>query len=270
MSTDDAGRFSFTGLVPGPFKLTISAAGFESATVSGVLSSGEDFDAHSIALILSSSVSAVEVRASQHDVAQAQLHEEEQQRVLGIVPNFYVAYAHDAAPLSAGQKFHLSWRSSIDPMTIFGTGFSAGIQQANNDFKEYGQGTAGFAKRFGANYADNVIGTFIGSALLPSLLHQDPRYFYRGTGTVRSRIFYAMANAVVCKSDRGRWQPSYSSFIGDFASAGISNLYYPPSERGSVSLMFRNFGIGKVTAAGQNLLQEFVIPHFTLHKQLAY
>ena len=269
-STDDSGQFTFQSVAPGPFKLTVSADGFESATLAGTVTPGEDFDAHSIALAFASSISAVEVRASRYDVAQEQLRIEEQQRVLGIVPNFFVAYSHDAVPLSRGQKFHLSWRSSIDPLTILSSGITAGIEQANNNLKEYGQGTAGFAKRFGASYGDNVIGTFIGSAIMPSLLHQDPRYFYRGTGTVRSRIFYAIANSVVCKSDSGRWQPNYSNFIGDFASAGISTLYYPPSARGSVGLIFQNFAIAKVTSAGQNILQEFVIPRFTVHKHPAF
>lgn len=267
-STDESGQFAFTGVPAGCFKLTVSADGFESATVSGTLAAGETYDAHSISLALNSAVSSVEVRASRHTVAQDQLRLEEQQRVLGIVPNFFVAYAHDAAPLSPGQKFHLSWRSSIDPLTIFSSVLTAGIEQHNNDFKEYGQGTAGFAKRFGASYGDNLIGTFIGSAMMPSLLHQDPRYFYRGTGSVRSRAFYAIASSVICKSDRGRWQPNYSNFIGDLAAAGISNLYYPPSERGSAGLVFQNIAIGKATAAAQNILQEFVIPHFTSHKHM--
>lgn len=266
VSTDDSGQFAFTGIPAGCFKLTVSADGFESATISGVLSAGEDYDAHSISLAMSSAVSAVEVRATQHDVAQEQLHLEEQQRVLGIVPNFYVSYSQDAVPLSTGQKFHLSWRSSIDPLTIFSSVVSAGFEQANNDFREYGQGTAGFAKRFGASYADNLVGTFIGSAIMPSLLHQDPRYFYRGTGTVRSRMLNAVAFSVMCRSDSGHLQPNYSNWIGDFSASGISNLYYPPSERGSVGLMFQNFAIGKAMSAGQNLLQEFVIPHFTPHK----
>jgi hypothetical protein len=265
-TTDDSGRFSFSGVPPGHFTLTIAAAGFAPASLYAILHPGEDYDAQSISLTMSSTVSAVEVTASEHEIAEEQLRLEEQQRVLGIVPNFFVAYAADSAPLSPRQKFHLAIRSLIDPFTVLNTAAAAGIEQANNQFREYGQGTDGYAKRFGASYVDNINVTIIGSALMPSILHQDPRYFFQGTGTARSRIFHAIAYSVLCRSDRGHLQPNYSNWIADFATAGISNLYYPPSERGSVSLIFQNFAIGKATSAGQNLIQEFVVPHFIAHR----
>ena len=96
------------------------------------------------------------------------------------------------------------------------------------------------AKRYGAGYADIVTGTFIGSAILPSLLKQDPRYFYKGTGSTRSRILYAIANSVICKGDNGRWQANYSSILGSLAAGGISNLYYPAQDRNGAGLTFEN------------------------------
>jgi hypothetical protein len=264
--TDDLGRFAFTGVPPGHFRITIAAEGFAPASLNAVLHPGEAYNAQSIPLAMNSTASAIEVTASEHEIAVEQLRLEEQQRILGIVPNFYVAYAADSAPLSPRQKFHLAIRSLVDPFTVMNTAVAAGIEQANNNFKEYGQGTQGYAKRFGASYVDNINVTIIGSALMPSLLHQDPRYFYQGTGSVRSRSFHAIAFSVMCRSDRGRLQPNYSNWIADFATAGISNFYYPPSERGSVSLIFQNFAIGKATSAAQNLVQEFVIPHFITHK----
>jgi len=141
----------------------------------------------------------------------------------------------------------------------------AGYEQANNDFPGYGQGTKGYAKRFGANYADNAIATMIGGALLPSLLKQDPRYFYKGTGTVRSRALYAIANAVICRGDNGHWQVNYSSIIGGLAAAGISNIYYPASDRNGASLTFENTLIGTGGTAVGNLFQEFLVKKLTPH-----
>jgi hypothetical protein len=139
----------------------------------------------------------------------------------------------------------------------------AGVQQATNDFSGYGQGAQGYAKRYGASYADLVTGTFIGGAILPSLLKQDPRYFYKGTGSVRSRVLYAVANSVICKGDNGRWQPNYSGIIGSLASGGISNLYYPSTDRAGAALTFENMLLGIGETAAVNLLQEFVMRRLT-------
>ncbi len=103
----------------------------------------------------------------------------------------------------------------------------------------------------------------IGGAILPSLFKQDPRYFYKGTGTIRSRAMYAIANAVICKGDNGRWQPNYSGILGGLAAGGISNLYYPASDRSGVELTFENALIGTAEGAVQNLFQEFVVRRLT-------
>ena len=197
------------------------------------------------------------------EVAEGQIKEEEKQRVLGFVPNFYVSYVPDAAPLNSKQKFELAWRSTLDPVTFILTGAIAGVQQAQNDFSGYGQGAQGYGKRFGATYADAVTNTFIGSAILPSLLKQDPRYFYKGSGGVRSRIIYAIANAVICKGDNGRWQANYSNILGSLAAGGISNLYYPAQDRNGAGLTFENAAIEIGASAAANLLQEFVIRKLT-------
>ena len=144
------------------------------------------------------------------------------------------------------------------------TGATAGLQQADNTFSGYGQGAQGYGKALWSGYADNFIGTMLGGAILPAVFKQDPRYFYKGTGTTRSRILYAIANAVVCKGDNGHWQFDYSGIGGSLAAGGISNLYYPASSRDGVTLTFENtaLGIGPEAAAG-NLLQEFVIKKLT-------
>jgi hypothetical protein len=139
----------------------------------------------------------------------------------------------------------------------------AGVQQATNDLEGYGQGAQGYAKRFGADYANVIAGTFIGSAILPSLLKQDPRYFYKGTGSTRSRLLYALGSSVICKGDNKRWQPNYSGILGSFAAGGISNLYYPASDRTTTGLVLQNSLIRIGETALANALQEFVVRKFT-------
>src|SRR5207249_1182939 len=197
------------------------------------------------------------------EVAEEQIKEQEKQRALGFIPNFYVSYVPNAAPLAPKQKFELAWKELVDPVNFGLTGAIAGIQQAQNDFSGYGQGAQGYAKRYGASYANTVTGTLIGSAILPSLLKQDPRYFYKGTGSKRSRVFYAVANSVICKGDNGHWQANYSSILGSLAAGGISNLYYPAKNRDGAELTFENTLIGISESAAVTLLQEFFIRKLT-------
>jgi hypothetical protein len=257
------GRFVFGDVPAGPFTITIFSEGFATQVFTGSLRQGESYEAPPVRLLVTAAQSEVRVSASKGEIAQELFKEEEEQRVLGVIPNFYVAYAPDAPPITSRQKFHLAWRSSIDPITLLATGFFAGMEQADNSFSGYGQGAQGYAKRYAANYADNIIGTMIGAAILPSLLKQDPRYFYKGTGSTRSRFFYAIANAVICKGDNGHWQPNYSNLSASLASGGISNLYYPAADRNGVSLTFENTGIGIASGAVENLFQEFVVRKLT-------
>jgi hypothetical protein len=264
VTTDGRGQFQFTDVPVGTFELRISASGFGTQTVTGMLHSGESYEVKAVVLSVTSS-SEVQVTASQVEIAQAQLKQEETQRVLGVIPNFYVVYEPNPAPLTTKQKFNLAWRSLVDPVTFLGVGASAGVEQATNSFKGYGQGAQGYGKRFGAGYADGFTDTMIGGAILASWWKQDPRYFYKGTGTIRSRTLYAIAMAVMCKGDNGKWQVTYSGLVGGLAAGGISNLYYPAADRSGVGLTFANFGIGTGEGAIQNLIQEFVIRRLTPH-----
>jgi hypothetical protein len=257
------GQFYFGNIAPGPFQLTIAADGFAPQAVSGILQPSENYTAPQVALAVASEKTEVRVEASRVEVAEEQIKEEEKQRVLGFIPNFYVSYVPNAAPLSSKQKFKLAMRSTVDPVTFFLTGAIAGAQQADNVFRGYGQGAQGYGKRYGADYANAVTSSFIGNAILPSLLKQDPRYFYKGSGSVRARILYAIANSVICKGDNGRWQPNYSDILGRLAAGGISNLYYPAQDRSGAGLTFENAAIGIGANAAANLLQEFVIRKLT-------
>jgi Carboxypeptidase regulatory-like domain len=262
LSSDD-GQFCFPNVAPGPFQLSITSAGFAMQSLSGTLYAGEVETFPQITLNVAAAQTDVEVTLTPNEVAAEQLKVQEQQRVLGVIPNFYVSYVPNAVPLSPKQKFQLAWKTVTDPVTFGLVGAVAGVQQAQNHFAGYGQGLEGYGKRFGAGYADTVSGTFIGGAILPSLLKQDPRYFYKGTGGTPARVRYAIANAVICKGDNGRWQVNYSNILGSLAAGGISNLYYPPQDRDGAELTFENAAIGLGASAVTNLMQEFVIRKFT-------
>ena len=257
------GQFSFSNMAPGTFRLTITAPGFATQTVSGILRSGEDDELPQIVLVVATNLTEVRVGVPQTEVAQEQIKIEEKQRVLGAIPNFYVSYIPNAAPLNAKQKFELAWKTVLDPVTFLVVGGLSGVQQAQDHFVGYGQGAQGYAKRFGANYADAVSSTFVGGAILATLLRQDPRYFYKGTGSVGSRFLYAVANSVICKGDNRRWQPNYSNMLGNLASGGISNLYYPAQDRNGAELTFENAAIGIGSGSITNLLQEFLLRKLT-------
>ena len=262
--TGDNGQFAFANVPAGPFRLAVSAPPFADQTFSGTLATGQSFIVPPFALVLATINTVVRVQP-QAVIAEQQIKQQEQQRVLGVIPNFYVSYVPNAAPLNTKQKFELSWKDAIDPVTFVLIGATAGLQQAQNEFPGYGQGAAGYGKRYGASYADFATGTLFGSVIFPAILKQDPRYFYKSTGSKRQRVMYALANAVICKGDNGRWQPNYSSILGNLASGGIANTYYPPKNRG-VGLTFEVTGVGVALTGAANILQEFVIPKFTSHK----
>jgi hypothetical protein len=185
---------------------------------------------------------------SQHDKAEEQIKEQEKQRVVGVLPQFNISYRSDAASMTAGQKMRLSFRSATDPVA-FATAFvAAGYHEAMDDDKGFGWGLQGYGKRSGAAYLDAFDGNIIGNGILPSILHQDPRYFRMGHGTFTHRLLYSLATNVICKHDNtGKWEPNYSNVSGNIISGAISNLYYPSGSSG-VSQTFTNGFI--VTAEG--------------------
>jgi hypothetical protein len=262
ITSDGNGFFAFRNLRPDvSYSVTISAKGFADWTsLPIILTPGQQLDLASIKLkiaVVQTTVTAL----SSEQIATQQVKIAEQQRVLGIFPNFYVIYSHNPAPLTTKLKYKLAFRTVIDPVNFAASAFFAALDQAG-DAPNYPQGAKGYAERFGADYADGFTDIMIGGAVLPSLFHQDPRYFYQGTGTIKSRIRHAVASPFVCKGDNGRNQFNISSIGGDLASGALSNLYYPPSNRGP-GLVFEGTLIttgGRVVDA---LVQEFIFRHLT-------
>jgi hypothetical protein len=176
-------------------------------------------------------------------------------RIFGIIPNYR---SHpglkDAKPLSAGEKFKLAARDSFDPGTFLLVAGFAGLGQLTNSTPAYGQGVAGYGRYYGSVFGDYVIGNFMTEAIYPSLLHQDPRYFRRGTGSTRSRLAYAMGQIFVTHGDDHRTEFNCSEICGNATAAAISNAYNPNR---TASNSARNLGIQLAVDMTGNILKEF-------------
>ena len=265
--SDDNGFFGFKQLDPGTYSVSITAQGFASWTSPDIiLKPGQYAIVTGATLHIAEALTTITVAstaASPEELSAEQVNILEQQRVFGLIPNFYVSYDQNAPPLTAKSKFQLAAKVAFNPVTFVGVGVVAAAEQAG-DHMDYPQGWKGFGQRYGTVYANGLTDIIVGGAILPSLLHQDPRYFYQGTGTRRSRILHSIRSTFVCKGDNGRLQPNYSTMGGDLASAAISNAYYPASNRG-VGFVFGSFLLGTGQRAAANLAQEFLLSRFT-HK----
>jgi hypothetical protein len=262
-TTDQAGAFHFGDVAAGSYNVTVAAGGFAVWTANvtaGVLNQAPVAAVLQVAPV----TSTVEVTLPPKELAAEQLKSEEKQRVLGVFPHFLVTYEPNAAPLTAGQKFHLGFKILVDPVTLLGTGIDAGIQQARNKYPEFGQGVEGYAKRFGARYTNHISGVMIHHVILQAVFHQDPRYFFKDTGSFKSRVWYSIWTAFVCKGDNGRWQPDYSDVIGEAAASQVSRLYYPYTSRPWLRL-FHNVLEGFGGRAEDHLLEQFVVRRLTTH-----
>ncbi|HKQ88650.1 MAG TPA: carboxypeptidase-like regulatory domain-containing protein, partial [Candidatus Acidoferrales bacterium] len=261
--TSENGFFQFDNVTPGvPYRIDISAQGFAESSSAITITPGEVKILGEVQLALAMQQTTVRVSGNPIAIAIEQVKFEETQRVFGIIPNFYVSYEGDnAAPLTTGMKFRLALRVSHDPVAGAGIGIMAAIKQAA-DTPDYRQGMKGYSERFSADATDSFTDIMIGGAILPSLLHQDPRYFYQGTGSKRSRLRHAMLAPFICKGDNGRWQPNYSTVGGDLASSALSNLYYPQSDRGS-GLVLSGFAISTAERMLSTVAQEFVLSRLT-------
>lgn len=257
-TTDSDGFFEIDDVKPGiPFHVTVSAEGFAKWKSSVTLQPGQPQILTGIKLHLGELRTTVTVSPETTvQIATAQVRTELKQRGLGVIPNFYEVYESNPAPLTPKLKLTLALKDLTDPITVSGVGLLAGIGQAGGGVG-YEDGAEGFGHRFSTNYYNQITDIMIGGAILPIVLHQDPRYFYKASGSKLSRALHAISAVFIAKGDNGHWQPNYSSLGGDLASAAISNLYYPQQNRG-VGLVFENFGVETGVHMGVRLLQEFV------------
>ena len=263
--TDQTGSFHFSAVEPGAYTLTITAVGFTDEKTNVSVVSGENPPLPPVVLQIAPAISNVDVSLPPHELAVQQVHAEEKQRLLGIIPNFYVTYDPHAAPLTAAQKFQLGLRTLIDPEVILGDAAGAGIEQwRNTTDRQFGQGMEGYGKRFGVDYAASVTHVLIGHTLTQSVFHQDPRYFYKGTGSFRSRFLYAVGTAFVAKGDNGHWQPDYSDIIGGLASREILSPLHSYTSRPGLRA-FHGFLLGFSGRASSHLMQEFIYRWLTTH-----
>jgi len=259
---NDSGSFHFDRVNPAmPYHVTITADGFADWTSPEViLKPGQNFELDNVRLRLATVTTTVDA-VDPAVVARQQVEAAEKQRVLGFIPNFYVVYDHDAVPLTSKLKFELALKTSTDSVTFLGSAFIASVDHAAST-PNYGQGWDAYGQRMGANYANGLTDIMIGGAILPSILHQDPRYFYQGTGSKKSRALHALSTPFICKGDNGHWQPNYSGLGGYLASGAISNVYYPASNRGP-GLVFTNTSIDIAADMANGFIQEFLLRKLT-------
>ena len=194
--------------------------------------------------------------------------QEQSQRIMGIVPMFAVTSRQNAPPLTTREKFHLMAKQVTDPFTFVAAGLQAGIGQATNEFSGYGQGAAGYGKRYGATFADQASGQFFSNFFYPTLFKEDPRYFRDGEGTVKHRIRYALTQEFVCHTDAGGRSFNWSNVLGAFTTGGLSNVYYPSTDRGFGLTMSRS-AIALAYGSAGGLMQEFWpnVQRKVFHKQ---
>lgn len=179
-------------------------------------------------------------------------------RILWTLPNFLTLEdAENIPPLTSGQKFKVVGRSLIDPSEFVLIGFVAGLGQASDSDPSYGQGAQGYGKRYALAYADNAIENFMASAALPSLLHQDPRYYQLGHGGFLKRAGHAISRVVLTRSDSGQTQFNYSEVFGAGMAAAISTYSYHPAQDKNFGTVVSVWGTQIGWDVGTYMLKEF-------------
>ena len=254
---NDNGFFQFANVKPGVgYHVSINAPDFALWNSSPItLVPGQYFMLSGIRLrIATVQISVTALTPEQ--VATEQVKNEEKHRVLGFIPDFYVNFDEDPAPMTAKLKFQLALKALNDPVTLVGYAANAGLYQAGG-YPDYRGGMAGYGQRLGATMAGGYAHLLMADAILPSLLHQDPRYFYQGNGSTRSRALHAFSSALFARGDDGRREINYSGIGGDLFSGAVANAYYPERERGG-SLVLRGALLGTGGRISYALVEEFV------------
>jgi hypothetical protein len=180
----------------------------------------------------------------------------EDKRIFGVLPNYRtVESTTPFVPLTAKQKITIATKDTIDGPSYILAGAFAGLYQLENQNPSFGQGVKGYARRYGSAIADQDIGNYMTEGFMPVLLKEDPRYFRRGSGSIKSRLFYAATRIAVAKTDKGAPTFNFSEFLGNGITAAAGNAYYP-DEIGFTPTMTRMFTqIG--TDSFSNVLKEF-------------
>ena len=176
--------------------------------------------------------------------------------ILGKRSVFFPELAFNKGPLTARKKLELSVDETIAPSRFLGSMFTSGIGQARNALPGYGQGWSGYGKRFGSSVASNASNHLFGTFLLPSTLHEDPRYFVKAFGGPRARILYALERVVITRSDTGRSTFNWSGVMGGLMAESLANSYLPDAER-TGGKTFSRFGIRIGFSALDNVIKEY-------------
>ena len=202
------------------------------------------------------------VKVSRAEFREDQVTIEEHQRLFGIVPNFYAVYGLNAAPLTTKQKFHLAWKSELDPENLSMLALNAAMEKPNT--KKHSRAVAQhYPTRAAIDWAQEMGGAMFGKVLLSMAFHEDPRFFYRDTASKWSRIWYSVWSDFTTRNDKGSIEPAYSAFASDLVSHASMNLFYKPDQRIPVGTITREILMGRLSGIGDNLAQEFIFHRFT-------
>jgi hypothetical protein len=177
-------------------------------------------------------------------------------RILGVLPNYRtVQDTGDVEPIPGRRKMWIASKDTFDyPIWLLAAGF-AGLYQLDNENPSFGQGVKGYFRRYGTSLADQMMGNILTEGVFPVLLHEDPRYFRRGTGSKKSRVWYAATRILVTRTDAGTNRFNFSEILGNSIAVGISNAYYPQDR--DVTDNVKKLGLQFGTDAFSNVLKEF-------------
>jgi hypothetical protein len=258
-TTDDDGEYRFESVPVGDFTVTVKAEGLAEGSARVTLGAGEQREVPEFTLRLEEAKFQVDA-VSQVELADEQIKVEETQRIFGAIPNFYVAYDQNTVSMTQKQKLKLASRTLIDPVTFIAAGISAGINQGLQSPVDWGQDLTGFGQRYGAQMVGAAAGVGFTGFLFPAIFHQDPRYFYKGTGTKSSRTWWALKQSIEQKGDKGHWEPAYSNMLGDVAATLATVAVYPHQDVNWGTTAAENFGLSIASQAFGNIMEEFVVP----------
>jgi hypothetical protein len=265
LTSDASGNFSYSGLPAGNFRVSVTAKGFETVITNELrLKAGEQHEVQLARMPVGVADTEINVVVTEQELAREQIKQQEKQRVFGILPNFYTSFLWKAASLRAKQKYDLALHSALDPLVFASAALTAGIELASNRYPSYGDDAAAYGKYYGAVLADHFVARMLRNAVLPSLFHQDPRYFFKGHGTVGARLSYAIEQGFLCRGDNGKTQFNYSFILGDFMAAGLSNVYRPAADR-RISLTIENAFIIMAGHTVNEVAREFLFSRATTH-----